>query len=281
MQIREALKRGGKRLIASDSARLDAELLLCSVLNCERSRLYSAPEKELSNKESQAFKDLIALRAEGHPIAHLTHKQEFWSLELRVSPDTFIPRPETELVVAASLKLIPKNTRTTVLEPGTGTGAIAIALASERPLAKITAVDKCRHALNIAKTNAKRHKINNITFIQTDWNEPGIQGRFDIIAANPPYLSSGDPHLNQGDIRFEPLSALASGPDGLDDITTIISNAGQQLNNDGWLLVEHGFQQAQAVTALFKKNHFSSISTLKDYSGLERVSFGQWVLPGR
>ena len=278
MQIREALKSGKEKLIDSDSAGLDAELLLCSVLNCERGRLYSAPEKELSNETLKAFNNLTALRAQGHPIAYLTHKKEFWSLDLEIKSDTFIPRPETELLVEILLTVVPKAAGTTVLDLGTGIGAVAIAIASERPLTKITAIDKCNHALDIAKRNAQKHKIKNITFKQTNWNKPGIQERFDVIVSNPPYLSTGDPHLQQGDVRFEPLSALVSGQDGLDDITTIISKAKKQLNNKGWLLLEHGFQQAPAVRKLFKENHFSLINTFKDYSGLERVSFGQWVL---
>lgn len=275
MQIVDAVKHAQQELVESDSARLDAELLLCSVLKCERTYLYTHPERALSKVEINSFNELIVLRTAGHPIAHLIQKKEFWSLELKVTNDTLIPRPETEVLVEAALNCIPKESSCSVLELGTGTGAISIAIASDRRLANITATDIKENALQIAQLNAESHQLNNIAFEKADWFDLKNINTYDLIVSNPPYISIDDPHLRQGDVRFEPESALVSGIEGLDDIYIIIAGAKKYLNTNGWLLLEHGYQQGKAIRQLLKENNFSSISTLKDYSNLDRVSIGQ------
>jgi release factor glutamine methyltransferase len=277
MQIVDAVKHAQQELVESDSARLDAEILLCSVLKCERTYLYTHPERALSKVEINSFNELIVLRTAGHPIAHLIQKKEFWSLELKVTNDTLIPRPETEVLVEAALNCIPKESSCSVLELGTGTGAISIAIASDRRLANITATDIKEYALQIAQLNAESHQLNNIAFEKADWFDLKNINTYDLIVSNPPYISIDDPHLRQGDVRFEPESALVSGIEGLDDIYIIIAGAKKYLNTNGWLLLEHGYQQGKAIRQLLKENNFSSISTLKDYSNLDRVSIGQWL----
>lgn len=276
MQIADVVKHGQQQLVRSDSARLDAELLLCSVLKCERTHLYTHPEQALLSNEINSFNELVLLRTEGHPVAHLIQKKEFWSLELQVSTDTLIPRPETEVLVEAALTRIPKESSCSILELGTGTGAISIAIATERPLANITATDIKESVLKVAQTNAGLHQVNHISFEKADWFDIKNISAYDLIVSNPPYISSDDPHLKQGDVRFEPESALASGKAGLDDLNIIITGARNYLNRNGWLLLEHGYQQGDAVRQLLKENNFDTISTVRDYSKLDRVSIGQW-----
>lgn len=275
MQIVDALKHARQQLTSSDSARIDAESLLCSILKCDRSKLYAYPEQALSDEELDSFNVLLALRAKGHPVAHLTGQKEFWSLNLQVNHDTLIPRPETELLVETALTLIPNDKETKLLELGTGTGAIAIAIASERHMANITATDLSEKALALALANADLHHITNINFKNADWFDiPNIDS-YDLIISNPPYVCADDSHLKQGDVRFEPISALASGVDGLDDIRTIIKQARHYLNARGWLLLEHGYNQAEQLRQLFKDNGYTASVSVKDYSGIERVSMGQ------
>ena len=275
MQIADALKHARQQLQSSETAQLDAEILLCKVLNCERSHLYAYPEKELTNDNIESFNHYIALRIEGQPIAHITEQKEFWSLLFQVNEHTLIPRPETEILVETALNYIPENTQSNVLDLGTGSGAIAIAIASERPLATITATDKSKHALSVAKNNAQVHQVNNINFIYADWFNIENNNTYDVIVSNPPYICNDDSHLQEGDVRFEPLSALISGKEGLDDLQTIISKATNYLNRQGWLLVEHGYNQAKAVQNLFNENNFKSVTTIKDHSENDRVTIGQ------
>jgi release factor glutamine methyltransferase len=282
MQIFDALNTARQQFessdrLATDSAQLDAEVLLCSILKCERTYLYAYPEKELSDQDINALNELMSLRSEGHPIAHLAKQKEFWSLLFHINKHTLIPRPETEILVETALKFIPKESNKNILDLGTGSGAIAIAIASERPLSKITATDKSDNALNVAKQNAETHKIKNINFIKADWFDMKNDISYDVIVSNPPYISDDDPHLSQGDVRFEPLSALAAGEDGLDDLSIIISEATNKLNKQGWLLVEHGYNQAEQVQQLFKENNFTSVSTIKDYSDNNRITIGQMI----
>lgn len=271
MQIVDALKHAKRQLTSSDSARIDAESLLCSILKCDRSKLYAYPEQALSDEELESFNALLALRAEGRPVAHLTGQKEFWSLNLQVSHDTLIPRPETELLVETALTLIPNDKATKLLELGTGTGAIAIAIASERNKSNITATDLSTKALNVAQLNARSFAVENINFKIADWFAFPDIDNYDLIISNPPYICANDPHLKQGDVRFEPINALASGIDGLDDIRTIIQQARHYLNARGWLLLEHGYNQAAQVSQLFKDNGYTTVATIKDYSGIERV----------
>jgi len=284
MQIVDALRQARQELDASDSAKenntqLDTEVLLCSVLKCVRTHLFTYPEKKLSIQENKSFNTLIALRAEGHPVAHLTNKKEFWSLAFHVTQDTLIPRPETELLVETALKLIAIYSTKSILDLGTGSGAIAIAIASERPLAKIIATDKNAKALDIAKLNAESHQASNIEFKETNWFDQLETQRYDIIVSNPPYICKDDPHLKQGDVRFEPLSALASGAEGLDDLRIIIHDSKKVLNKQAWLLVEHGYNQGEQIRNLFIENSYTSVSTIKDYGDNDRVSIGQLIYP--
>ena len=274
MQVSEALKTARESLSWSDSAQLDAELLLCNVLNCDRSKLYAYPEHRLSDDLLLDFNHQLKLRQQGHPIAHLLSKKEFWSLELEVSKDTLIPRPETEQLVETALSCVPNRQSVSILDLGTGSGAIAIAIASELPQASITATDISQPALEIARRNADTHKIKNIRFIHSNWFS-AIDQQYDVIISNPPYISFDDPHLKQGDVRYEPKLALVSGLNGLCDLTTISKNAVSHLKADGWLLLEHGFEQGEAVRRLLEKQAFRHIATLQDYNELDRVTIGQ------
>lgn len=260
---------------SSESARADAEILLAHCLQKSRTYLYTWPEKVVDSSTEATFQQLLAERLRGVPIAHLTGQREFWTLNLKVTSDTLIPRPETELLVETVLAV--GSTATHFLDLGTGTGAIALALASERPDAQITACDFAVAALAVATENAHTHHLHNVQFIQSDWFSALPQQRFEVIVSNPPYIETTDPHLTQGDVRFEPRSALTSGQDGLDDIRHIITTAPQWLVNGGWLLLEHGYNQGQAVTTLLQATGFTQVRCLPDLSGNDRVSLGQWL----
>jgi len=258
----------------SDSARLDAELLLCSVIKKDRSFLRAWPEHELNQQQSNSFQQLLEQRLQGKPIAHILGERGFWSLNLKVTTDTLIPRPDTERLIELALELIPAQAQWKILDLGTGTGAIALSLAKENPDCFITATDQSIAALDVAKQNAKDNKISNIEFIQSDWFTNLNNQKFDIIVSNPPYIKENDPHLKQGDVRFEPLSALTSGEDGLNDIRTIIKNSRQHLTEKGVLLIEHGYDQADAVCNLLSTANFTQVSYFKDYNDIPRVSIG-------
>lgn len=258
----------------SDSARLDSELLLCSILKKDRSYLRAWPEQELDPQQISSFQQLLKQRLQGMPIAHILGKRGFWSLNLKVTPDTLIPRPDTERLVELSLNIIPAQAQWKILDLGTGTGAIGLSLAKEKPACFISATDQSTAALDIARQNAKNNQVANIEFIQSDWFEKLANQKFNMIVSNPPYICDNDPHLKQGDVRFEPLSALTSGADGLNDIRTIIKNSHKHLSADGVLLIEHGYDQADAVCDLLSKAHFNNVSNFKDDNGNPRVSIG-------
>ncbi|MEZ5452848.1 MAG: peptide chain release factor N(5)-glutamine methyltransferase [Thiothrix sp.] len=271
----------------SESARADAEILLAHCLQKPRVWLFTWPEKEIDANIVAEFQHLLAEREQGVPVAHLTGQREFWTLNLKVTPDTLIPRPETELLVETALSLLPSplageglgmggKGATSALDLGTGTGAIALAIASERPDLHITATDFSPAALAVAAENARTHTIHNVQFILSNWFSALPVQHFGMIISNPPYIEDNDPHLSQGDVRFEPLTALASGQDGLDDIRKIVSNAPQWLADSGWLLLEHGYNQGKAVMALLRENGFREVRCLPDLAGNDRVSFGQW-----
>lgn len=264
-------------LQALDSARLDAELLLAYVLQTPRSTLYAHPRRLLQAQQQEAFEQLIQRRLAGEPLAYITGESEFWSLPLRVTPDTLIPRPETERLVELALTYIPADLPLTITDLGTGTGAIAIAIAHERPLARITATDISSAALTVAMDNAEQHGCRNIEFHHGAWFAPLNGFAFDIIVSNPPYVAAADPALTSDGIRYEPHSALAAGVDGLDDLRTIIAEAGQHMNTDGWLLVEHGARQAEPVADLFWQHGYQAIACHDDNAGLARVSLGRYV----
>jgi len=258
----------------SDSARLDCEWLLCFVLDKPRSYLHSWPEKNLSPDEITQFEKLLNKRVSGEPIAHILGERGFWSLNLKVTTDTLIPRPETERLVELALELIPNQSQWEILDLGTGTGAIALSLAMERPACFISATDQSLAALDVAKQNAKNNKISNITFIHSDWFVKLKNKKFDVIVSNPPYIEENDPHLQQDDVRFEPLSALTSGEDGLDDIRTIIKNSQAHLTQNGVLLIEHGYDQAESVCNLLNLAGFNKVENFKDDNDIPRVSVG-------
>ena len=257
----------------SDTPRLDLEVLLCHVLGKPRSYLFTWPEKELDQQQINHFNDLLKRRAEGEPIAYLTGEKEFWSLSLDVNTTTLIPRPDTELLVETALNMLDKPDAR-VLDLGTGTGAIALALASENSGWKILAVDTVVGTVKLAEKNRQRLGLENVSVIRSDWFENIPAQKFDLIVTNPPYIDEDDQHLKEGDVRFEPISALVSGNKGLADIENIICGAKIYLVDDGCLLIEHGYQQAKAVRTLLKNEGFFKVETAQDIAGLERLTSG-------
>lgn len=257
----------------TDSARLDAELILAHVLQVSRTYLYTWSDRLLTAEQVMAASSLLALRQQGQPIAYLCGMREFWSLPLSVSSATLIPRPDTETLVEWALTLpLPEHAR--VLDLGTGTGAIALALASERPQWHITAVDSQPEAVALALSN--RNKLQLPIQVQlSDWFS-AVTGSFDLIVSNPPYIDPLDPHLQQGDVRFEPHSALIAADHGMADLTHIIEQAPRFLHPDGWLLLEHGYQQAELVVAALQRQHFVDCRTQSDLAGQPRISGGCW-----
>lgn len=262
---------------ASDSPRLDAELLLCHALGRERGYLHSHAEANLGPAQARRFEALLTARRRGEPIAYLTSKREFWSLPLKVTPATLIPRPETERLVELALERIPQDEPAPVLDLGTGSGAIALAIASERPRTRVTATDRSPQALEVARENAARLKLRNVEWLEGDWYGPVEGRRFAAIVSNPPYVREGDPHLAEGDLRFEPGLALTAGADGLRDLREIARAAPAHIEDGGALLLEHGLDQGPAVRALLSEAGFSHVETWRDLSGHERVSGGKWA----
>lgn len=274
MNIQQTLLQASTQLIGiSDSPQLDAEILLAHALQKSRTFLFTWPQQTLDEKTKQYFALLLEQRITGHPIAHIIGTREFWSLNLQVTADTLIPRPETELLVEQALQLLP-DTSIDIVDLGTGSGAIALALASERPQWQITAVDQSAAALDIARANAKALAIHNIRFIHGDWFEPLANQQFHAIISNPPYIATNDKHLALGDVQFEPASALISGADGLDDIRHIAQHAGDHLLTGGLLLIEHGYDQQTRVKEIFQSCGFSNIAQLVDLGGMPRLTLG-------
>jgi len=261
----------------SDSARLDAECLLSFVLAKPSTYLRTWPEQDLFDEDLAKFLSLVRRREQGEPIAYILETKEFWSLELNVTKDTLIPRPETETLVEQALLISRKQTVKSILDLGTGTGAIAIALATElsnqQSTPHIIATDLSESVLKITRQNVSKH-FADVKLIQSDWFSALEQQQFDLIVSNPPYIEQDDEHLKQGDVRFEPLSALASGDDGLDAIRHIIEQAKKWLNPAGWLLLEHGYNQAGEVQQLLSQSGYSKVQTVKDLANQDRVSCG-------
>jgi release factor glutamine methyltransferase len=256
-----------------DSAAIDSKVLLAASIQRELVYLHTWPEKRLDELQMKVFKEYIAQRSLGHPVAHIIGYRDFWSLRLKVSAATLIPRPETELLVEIALTLdLAENSA--VLDLGTGTGAIALALASENPNWLITGLDKSVEAVALAKDNATMHKLEGVNFIQSDWFSAIEHRQFDLIVSNPPYIEDNNHYLQQGDVRFEPNSALTSGLDGLDDIRLIVSQSKQYLNNRGWLVIEHGYQQSGQVADILETFDFKHIRSELDLNGLPRVTLG-------
>jgi len=260
----------------SDSALLDAEILLGLALNKERSHLRAWPDKPLETGQINAFWSLVQRRQQGTPIAYITGSREFWSRDFHVTPDVLIPRPDTELLIELSLKLIPTDKPVKIIDLGTGSGIIAITLAAECPSAEVSAADFSLAALRIAQHNAAKHNISRINFYHSDWFADVPDTRFDLVISNPPYIAEDDSHLQQGDVRFEPQTALRAAEQGLSDIKIIADAARSYLEHGGHLLIEHGYNQQQQVQAIFKDFHYDNVQTHTDLSGQPRVTYGQW-----
>ena len=263
--------------LPANEARLEAQILLRHCLGVNRAWLMAHENDMLEADASATFDALLQRRLNGEPIAYILGKREFYGLEFKVTSGTLIPRPDTETLVEAALEKIPADQSCPVLDLGTGTGAIAISIAGHRPHAQVVAVDASSAALTVAQENAKNLAVSNVQFVLSDWFTE-LQGRtFDVIVSNPPYIAEEDVHLQRGDLRFEPMSALASGKDGLDSIRHIISQAPHYLSLGGWLMLEHGYDQSQAVADLMKDAGYESISSFLDLSGLYRVTAGRFL----
>jgi release factor glutamine methyltransferase len=270
-----ALLEQATRELGTESARLDAEVLLAACLGKPRSYLHTWPERGIDRRELERFGQLIRRRARGEPVAHLTGEREFWSLPLAVTPDTLVPRPETETLVELALEKLPPETPLRVADLGTGSGAIALAIATERPCCEVIATDISEAALSIARHNAQRLGLDNVLFIAGDWCAALPDGDFDLILSNPPYVAERDPHLDRGDVHFEPLQALVAGPEGMDALRLIVRCANDHLRQGGWLIVEHGYDQGEKVMQLLHAEGYDAISRHKDGAGLDRVTLGR------
>jgi release factor glutamine methyltransferase len=249
--------------------------LLAHALGVSRTKLYAWPEQETDAAARETFERYVAARASGEPVAYLTGHREFWSLDLAVSPAVLIPRPETELLVELALERIAPDADLRVADLGTGSGAIALAIASERPRARVVATDASDDALAVARGNAERLRFRNVTFARGDWCDALGAGRFDVIVSNPPYIAVGDAHLGTGDLRREPQAALVAGTDGLEAIHRIVATAPAHLAPGGWVLLEHGWDQAARVRALLDAHGYLDIASIRDGAGHERATLGR------
>lgn len=276
MNIQQSLQQASTLLLSSsDTALLDVQVLLCFVLQCNSAHLAAWPEKDLTEQQAEKFLQLIQQRKNGLPVAHLTGQREFWSLDFLVNDSTLIPRPETETLIEFVVEKFSDRKNIKLLDMGTGCGAIAIAIASEKPAWEIHACEFSKPALTLAKKNSKKLKTENITFTHSNWFSNILTQDFDIIISNPPYIAENDAHLFEGDVRFEPRSALTSGETGMDDIEHICATAKQYMTDNGWLIVEHGYNQAQLVNDCFSKNGYIELEQIKDLSGHIRMTAGK------
>ena len=275
MRIDAALRQARERLASSPSPDLDAQVLLCHVLARPRSYLFTWPERELEAHQQQSFLALLARREQGEPVAHLTGEREFFGRNFSVTADTLIPRPDTETLVELALKLGPAGPAR-VVDLGTGTGAIGVTLALERPQWQVTLTDLSAAALSVAGGNARQLGAQ-VTLQQGSWLED-CRGPFDVIVSNPPYIDPADHHLDEGDVRFEPRSALVADQRGLADLATIITQSAPRLVAGGWLLLEHGYQQGAQVRALMEAGRFDGVRTERDLGGNERVTVGRQLI---
>ena len=276
--IRQYLDDGTAILRAvSDSPRLDAELLMGLVLRKPRSHLHAWPEQQLSEAQAERYEHLLRRRFSGEPIAYMTGVREFWSMPLRVTPAVLIPRPETELLVEKALLRLPKDEELRVLDLGTGSGAVALAIARERPGVQVTGVDLSLAALDIARANARLQKVENVEFRESDWFDAVRGEKFHLVVGNPPYVAEDDPHLERGDARFEPRLALDAGEAGMACFRAIIDRAHNYIVRQGWLLLEHGASQHMPLRRLLEAQHYHDITIHKDAAGLDRVTECRFV----
>lgn len=275
---RALLEEGVKRLYNDfDTPRIDAEVLLLHAVKKDMSWLIVYGDRLAEKDHIIDFYELIEQRAVGQPIAYLTGHKEFWSLDLIVNPSVLIPRPDTETLVEQALESLSKNEENSILDLGTGSGAIALAIAKERPQDKVLATDNSPTALNVAKQNAEKNNITNVSFIKSDWFSQIDGQEFELIISNPPYIEPDDAHLQQGDLRFEPETALIGAGDGLDDIRHIISTACIFLSDGAHLIIEHGYNQQQQATELFTQHGYQNIKTHQDLNKLPRCTLGTWL----
>ncbi|KMW74847.1 SAM-dependent methyltransferase [Photorhabdus luminescens subsp. luminescens] len=275
MDYQSWLKQAATQLSASDSPKRDAEILLGFVTHRSRTYILAFGETQLASEQFNQLEALLARRVKGEPIAYITGEREFWSLSLNVSPATLIPRPDTECLVEKALERL-SLTPCRILDLGMGTGAIALAIASERPDCRITGVDINPDAVMLAQGNAEKLKIQNVDFLLSNWFSSLNNQQFGMIVSNPPYIDETDPHLSQGDVRFEPDSALIAAQQGIADLHTIIDLSRHFLSPGGWLLLEHGWKQGNVVRSLFSESGYRQVATFQDYGGNERITLGQW-----
>lgn len=255
---------------------IDARMLLAHTLDANHAFLLTHPEQILTSLQQANFRHLVEQRRYGQPVAYLIGKREFYDLTFNVNAAVLIPRPETELLVEWALKLIPSHQPGEILDLGTGSGAIAITIAKHRPQTRVTAVDLSPDALAVARRNASALQVDNVDWVCGNWFDELSTRKFDLIVSNPPYVAAHDPHLQQGDLRFEPQIALSAGRDGMTCIAHIIQSAPQYLSPAGWLLLEHGYDQASKCKRLLAETDFSNICSYPDLAGIMRVSGGQW-----
>ena len=277
--LAEILLNDSKRLEAalnldSSSARIEVQCLLQAVLRVNRAWLLTHPEQQLESEQQAHYTALFGRRLRGEPIAYLLGEREFYGLTFKVTPATLIPRSDTELLVELALARIPQRGALRVLDLGTGSGAIALSIAHARPDIEVTAVDASPEALDVARENVRHLSLGNVRLLRSDWFSALPGERFDLIVSNPPYIADGDAHLAQGDLRFEPRAALASGADGLDDIRRIVADAKEHLHTGGWLLFEHGYDQAERARELLGAAGYAGVFSARDLAGIERVSGG-------
>lgn len=281
ISVAQCLQLAPQLAAVSDSPRLDVELLLCALLQKNRTWLFTWPDKTLTSEQQKIFDQYFARRLNGEPIAHILGQREFWSLPLFCDNSTLIPRPDTELLVETCMAIFaedePQQARA-ILDLGTGTGAIALALASEKKHWQLTGVDQSVAAVALAEKNRAHLGFANVQLLHSDWfAHISADKKFDAIVSNPPYIDPQDPHLTQGDVRFEPRSALVADNCGLADIETILAQAPAFLESEGWVLLEHGYDQGEAVRELFARYGYTRIETRRDLGGNERVTFGQFA----
>ncbi len=275
--VRDLLAKAVKSMAGIESARLDAEILLASSMNIDRTSLYAYPEREVPDQAVTHFDFLLSRRNQHYPVAYLIGSKEFWSLKFKVDRNTLIPRPETECLVETALEFIPENQTYKILDLGTGSGAIALAIARERPETNVLAIDLSEEVLQISRDNAREHDIANVEFLRSDWFSELQNKQFNMIVCNPPYVESSDSGFTSGEIRHEPRLALDGGQHGMQVITYLIPAARKFLKPKGQLILEHGKQQAKDIRDLFTASRYQEIYTRQDYAGLDRLSFAQRI----